>query len=134
MTEFETIVGVKRPPASLTIETGETAGTTSPVTKHQVVIGRDQKLADVILADNMVSRRHARISWKAIEFVIEDLGSSNGTCLNGTPLMKPHLLRSGDRISIGQTDILFTVGEGALTAGEGAPVALAEEPTGPRAT
>ena len=124
MAEFETIVGVQRPPASLIIETGETAGTISPVTKHQIIIGRDQDMADLVLSDRQVSRRHARISWKAIEFVIEDLDSSNGTSLNGELLTKPHLLRSGDRISIGETGILFKSGEDELTA-------PAKEPTGP---
>jgi sulfite reductase (NADPH) flavoprotein alpha-component len=112
MAEFETILGEDRPPANLIIEKGEMDGITTPISKHQIVIGRDTSMADVILEDHLASRRHARISWKAIEYVIEDLNSSNGTILNGELLTRPHLLKSGDRIGIGQSTLLFEV-EGA---------------------
>ena len=118
MAEFETILGELRPPANLIVEKGETTnGTTTPVTKHQVVIGRDEGMADVILNDRLASRRHARVSWKAIEYIIEDLGSRNGTIVNGELLTKPRLLKSGDRIDIGQSTLLFQV-EGAEAQAE----------------
>ena len=80
----ETILGVQRPPAQFVFENGETAGARIPVAKHQLVLGRDESSADIVLKDRMVSRRHARISWMAIEFIIEDLNSSNGTLLTGS--------------------------------------------------
>ncbi|MEW5958086.1 MAG: FHA domain-containing protein, partial [Chloroflexota bacterium] len=107
----DTVLGAQRPPAQLVIENGEATGASIPVTKHQLVLGRDESSADIVLKDRLVSRRHARISWKIIEFIIEDLDSSNGTRLNGAPLTKPHLLKSGDRIEIGQNILLFQVGE-----------------------
>lgn len=107
----ETVLGMQRPPAQLVVEEGELSGTGIPVAKHQLIIGRDENTADIVLRDKSVSRRHARISWKAIEFIIEDLDSSNGTLLNGSPLTKPDRLQSGDRIGIGQSTLLFQVGD-----------------------
>ena len=79
MAEFETIVGEDRPAANLIVENGEMVGTTTPISKHQVVLGRDKSIADVVVKDRLASRRHARISWMAFEYVIEDLNSSNGS-------------------------------------------------------
>jgi sulfite reductase (NADPH) flavoprotein alpha-component len=115
MAEFETTLGEDRPPANLIVEKGEMDGTTIPITKHQVVIGRDIGVVDVVVKDRLASRRHARISWMAIEYVIEDLNSSNGTILNGKLLTKLQLLKSGDRIGIGKSTLLFQV------AGDEAP-------------
>ncbi|MCP4360761.1 MAG: FHA domain-containing protein [Chloroflexi bacterium] len=109
MAEFETILGEVRPPANLIVEKGEMDGTTIPVTKYQIVIGRDSGTADVVVNDPIASRRHARISWMATSYVIEDLNSSNGTILNGELLTKLHLLKSGDRIDIGLSTLLFQV-------------------------
>ncbi len=122
MAEFETMVGELRPPAQLLIETEKIGATKAPVTKHQIVLGRDQSVADVVLEDRLVSRRHARISWKVMEFIVEDLGSSNGTFLNGQPLSKPSVLKSGDRISLGQSNVVFQV-EGVEESG------LPQDPT-----
>jgi sulfite reductase (NADPH) flavoprotein alpha-component len=117
MTEFETILGKARPPANLVGERGELDGTTTPITKHQIVIGRDSGTADLVVNDPLVSRRHARVSWMATEYVIEDLNSTNGTILNDELLIKPHRLKSGDRIGIGQSILLFQV-EGEKAQGE----------------
>jgi hypothetical protein len=110
MAAHETVIGIQRPPAKLLIEEGSMAGTDFPITKHQIVIGRDEGMVDFALEDPLASRRHARLSWKAIEFIIEDLDSSNGTLLNGELITKPHLLKASDRIAIGQSILLFQVG------------------------
>ncbi len=57
-----------------------------------------------------VSRKHARIMVRAGQFLIEDLGSANGTIINGRIRLKPqelHILESGDLIRIGQTTLQF---------------------------
>jgi sulfite reductase (NADPH) flavoprotein alpha-component len=110
MAAHETVIGLQRPPAKLIVEEGSMAGTDFPMTKHQIVIGRDEGMVDFVLQDPLASRRHTRLSWKAIEFIIEDLDSSNGTLLNGELITKPHLLKAGDRIAIGQSILLFQVG------------------------
>ena len=118
MAEFKTMLGKARPPASLTVEKGEKSGTTIPVTKHQIVIGRDSGSADLVVNDPVASRRHARISWIATEYFVEDLDSSNGTIMNGELLTKLHRLKSGDKIEIGNTTLLFQ----QQIAGDEAPV------------
>ncbi|MEA4888708.1 MAG: FHA domain-containing protein [Clostridiaceae bacterium] len=54
----------------------------------EFIIGRDEKKADLILPDPGIGRLHARIFRRAGSFFIYDLGSKNGTCLNGRRLLK----------------------------------------------
>ena len=64
--------------------------------------GREPDLEGVIdAAAPMVSRRHAEIRWQDGHYVIVDLGSFNGTLLNGHRIAKPELLRHNDRIELG---------------------------------
>ncbi|MEA2167729.1 MAG: hypothetical protein QOF76_1029, partial [Solirubrobacteraceae bacterium] len=74
-----------------------------------VVIGRDST-ADVVLVDpsGEVSRRHARISVRGEGAVIEDLGSSNGTYVDGKRLAEPYALRGGETIKVGTCTLQFT--------------------------
>jgi len=74
--------------------------------EKQIVIGRSSEL-DVVLAEDMVSRKHAKISTQGGKIVIEDLGSTNGTFVNGEKI-KQARLKEGDRILIG-TSILRLV-------------------------
>ena len=70
--------------------------------------GRDAE-ARVALADTLVSRRHARILCEDDSAVIEDLGSRNGTRVNGGIIAGPHVLRAGDRVGIGAYELVVTV-------------------------
>lgn len=70
---------------------------------HAIIIGRSSEL-DMVLVEEMVSRRHARILLQDGEISIEDLGSTNGTFVNGEKIQRG-TLREGDRILIG-TSIL----------------------------
>ena len=76
----------------------------------QVVIGRSSEL-DMVLVEDMVSRKHAKISVGAGKITIEDLGSTNGTFVNGEKVQQSRL-KEGDRILIG-TSILKLVRQGA---------------------
>src|SRR6266436_3858349 len=73
-----------------------------------ITLGRDQT-CQVVLAQQAVSRSHARISRDGSLFFVEDLGSSYGTQINGSKLPKgeKHLLRNGDVIVIAQFDVTF---------------------------
>ena len=73
---------------------------------QKVVVGRSSDL-DMVLVEEMVSRRHAIISFRDGVVAIEDLGSTNGTFVNGEKVSKT-VLREGDRILIG-TNILKVV-------------------------
>ncbi len=61
---------------------------------------------DLAVADPNVSRRHAEIRAVGPNFVVVDLGSTNGTRVNGTTVSQ-HTLRSGDTITVGATTIRF---------------------------
>jgi hypothetical protein len=68
-----------------------------------VVLGRGD-VADIQLEDPFASTRHAQISRQGEVLVLEDLGSTNGTYLNGEPLRGPQPLHPGDRIRIGDNE------------------------------
>lgn len=65
-----------------------------------VVIGRTPG-ADIVIADDYVSSQHARVVPTGDGAVLEDLGSTNGTVLNGQRIMAPALLAPGDEIELG---------------------------------
>jgi pSer/pThr/pTyr-binding forkhead associated (FHA) protein len=78
----------------------------------QVVIGRSSEL-DMVLVEDMVSRKHAKIMVGEGKITIEDLGSTNGTFVNGEKI-KQARLKEGDRILIG-TSILKLVNQAGGT-------------------
>ena len=62
--------------------------------------------APIVLADPNVSRRHAELRRAGEKFVVTDLGSTNGTRVNGTAVREQHLT-SGDEINVGSTTLVF---------------------------
>jgi Protein of unknown function (DUF3662)/FHA domain len=86
------------------IEKGR-ASRTFPLSKERVIIGRLAE-SDVVLADPGASRRHAEIRHENGEFVIADLGSTNGTMVNES-VIGERTLEEGDRITIGKTVLEF---------------------------
>jgi len=72
-----------------------------------VKIGRTSE-NDVVLHDHGVSRRHALISGRGGKHFVTDLGSANGTLFNGKPLSREQELHSGDRLTIGSVEFVFT--------------------------
>ncbi len=73
-----------------------------------VTIGRGRQ-ADVVLNDPNVSRQHAEIRPGGGSWVIEDLGSTNGSQLNGRRIDGPEVLRPGDEIELGASVMTFTL-------------------------
>lgn len=71
-----------------------------------VVIGR-QAQCDVSLPHTDVSRQHAEVSFEGGNHVLRDLGSTNGTFLNGKPVKGPTALSPGDRIELGSRVVTF---------------------------
>jgi pSer/pThr/pTyr-binding forkhead associated (FHA) protein len=76
-----------------------------PIGSDVLVIGRASD-ADVRLSDTGVSRRHAELRREGDDHVLVDLGSTNGTLVNGRPIERVRL-SSGDRIEVGATVLLF---------------------------
>ncbi len=64
---------------------------------------------DVVIDDRWVSRYHAEIRREATQYTVRDLGSKNGTFVNGQRLAAPHRLRDGDQISVAPLHVLTFV-------------------------
>lgn len=64
----------------------------------------------IVLPDPSVSGYHARIDFDQDRFILADLGSTNGTLLNGSPVTKPTVLCAGDRIGVGSVVLEFRGG------------------------
>jgi len=73
------------------------------LTDAESIIGRASGCAVPIEDDTFVSHLHARIYTRGAEFWIEDLGSTNGSFVNGKKLVSPIPLRNGDKIQVGRT-------------------------------
>lgn len=93
---------------SLVVIAGEAADVgTHVLVREEVVLGRVP--GGLELRDGRASRRHARVFVEAGETFAEDLGSTNGTSLNGHRLEAPTALADGDRIQIGSTVVKYTL-------------------------
>lgn len=101
--------GTRRLGLSLRFISGKYEGGEFPLENGKdIVVGRSSEL-DMVLVEEMVSRRHAKISVRSGKIAIEDLGSTNGTFVNGERIQNAEL-HEGDRILIG-TSILKVVAE-----------------------
>ncbi len=90
-------------PARLAVlEPRERRGTTFAIAA-EVGIGRDADNTIVITGDEYISSHHARVSTTDAQVVVDDLGSRNGTYLNGAKLTQRRTVRTGDRIQVGYT-------------------------------
>jgi hypothetical protein len=82
-----------------------------PLERGEIVIGRDPS-ADVLIDAARVSRRHAALRARGSRHTLQDLGSSNGTRVNGVDVREPVLLQDGDAIELGgDITILYETGE-----------------------
>jgi len=77
--------------------------------EKQILIGRSSDL-DMVLVEDMVSRKHARITMQSDQIWIEDLGSTNGTFVNGEKIKRAHL-KEGDRVLIGTSILKLIAGD-----------------------
>ncbi len=88
----------------ITVVRGPARGRTFLLGPRRVVLGRDDS-ADIVLGDPRVSRRHAEIRpAEAGTWILQDLGSTNHTFLNGRRVRQA-LLREGDELTVGDTHI-----------------------------
>jgi hypothetical protein len=111
----QTVLAMDQPRATLVVRQGAHTGTTYSIISAEAILGRDEE-TDVSVRDPEVSRRHARISWQSGNYYVEDLGSTNGTFLNGTLVTSPQPLQSGDTIGLGQTLLVFQMTAKAIPA------------------
>lgn len=99
----------------LIIYKGALAGSRWPVSSESTTLGR-AKDCDVVLPEREISRHHARIERDAAGYVLRDLGSRNGTVVNGESVRGlPYRLRDGDEIELaGALRMSFVAGEATL--------------------
>src|SRR5512142_964794 len=103
-----------RPRFALRFISGKYQGGEFPLRMNrEIIIGRSSDL-DMVLVEDMVSRRHAKISSSDQEVYIQDMGSTNGTFVNGEKIAGRALLHEGDRILVGTSIIKVVAVEGQL--------------------
>ena len=83
----------------LVFENGPRKGEEYVLHKPTTLVGRNEA-CDLIVDDSQVSRRHCQISWDGVYCTLEDLGSTNGTFINGQPLTSVYALRPGDKLQV----------------------------------
>ena len=116
----------------LIVRTGPNPGTVFDLTKEVTMLGRDVT-NDIPLGDAEISRQHSRLTRTPGGIVLEDLGSTNGSFVNGDRLASPRVLRSGDLVGLGENVTLTfeaTVPESAATAMSPVRAALPPRPAG----
>jgi len=96
----------------LILQRGNEAGQRWPLEEKEIIVGRSID-CDIVLPDRQVSRHHARIRWDGEGYIVEDMGSKNGTFVNGQELTEPRRLEDGDEIQIALRFKLAFVDTGA---------------------
>ena len=99
-------------PTSMTVVVHMEAGPRAPskfvMRSPVLVLGRGEGIADVDVGDDSASRRHAFIAHRGGKFTLNDMGSTNGTILNGQ-LVGKAALKSGDQIQVGTAVMRFEI-------------------------
>lgn len=85
----------------IVMRSGPSVGKVFPLEKSELFVGRDLS-NDVVINDPEISRRHARLYLQGNSYVLEDLGSTNGSYVNGQRIMGPSVLRPGDTLTFGE--------------------------------
>jgi hypothetical protein len=98
--------------AMLILREGKGAGARWVIDRDNMIIGREEK-CDIVLPSRQVSRNHARIRHSGGRHTLEDLGSKNGTFVNGQELTEPYALQDGDEIQVALSFKLLFVDTGA---------------------
>jgi hypothetical protein len=82
-------------------------GTDFELNSAQLTIGRGRQNDVAIATDEYASARHARFEPRQDGVWVQDLGSTNGTYLNGARLDRPRRLTAGDIVRVGETDLRY---------------------------
>ncbi|MGZ9223568.1 MAG: FHA domain-containing protein, partial [Anaerolineales bacterium] len=89
----------------LIMRSGPTPGAAFTLEGDQITVGRDST-NEIVINDAEISRRHARLTFQGGKYVLEDLGSTNGTFVNGQRLAGPRVLKAGEVVSFGEQIVL----------------------------
>jgi hypothetical protein len=101
--------------AFLVFEEGALAAHRVPLANNSIVIGRggSDVHCDVVLPERQVSREHAEVYYEQGSYFLRDLGSKNGTYLNGQPVTTPAELHDNDEIQIALCERIRFIGSDA---------------------
>ena len=131
----------------LVMRRGPTPGLVIELSKSDMTIGRDLS-NDLVINDVEVSRKHLRLLLQGENYRIEDLGSTNGSFVNGQRLTGSHLLVPGELVSLGEhvtlvyetaaydpaaTQVSASIGAGAAKLPSAAPAKAPVVPAAPQA-
>ena len=100
----------------LIMRSGPTPGAAFTLEGDQITVGRDST-NEIVINDAEVSRRHARLTFQGGKYVLEDLGSTNGTFVNGQRLAGPRVLKPGEVVSFGEQIVLVFEATSFVDAG-----------------
>ncbi|MBE3066809.1 MAG: FHA domain-containing protein [Chloroflexi bacterium] len=88
------------------MRSGPTTGKIYPLEAPEIIIGRDASNG-VAINDAEISRKHAKLSLHGSAYVIQDLGSTNGSFVNGQRITGTQVLNPGDTVSFGENIVLM---------------------------
>lgn len=91
-------------PRKLAVVEGELAGTVIPLGTSPITVGRAAD-STLVLKDDYASSRHARFFPSDGQWIVEDLGSTNGTWIDRTRITGPTVLRVGAKVRVGRTTL-----------------------------
>lgn len=101
-----TIVDVPKTGDTLTVQAGSNRGNTYTLPANDIVIGRDPA-SFIAVDDGKVSGKHLKMVYNGSNWFVLDLGSTNGTYLNGQKIVGQQMVANGDVIKIGDTVFMF---------------------------
>ncbi len=109
--EKEAIVEVKDASEEtvLVVKSGSSVGQRFPIINSEITLGRDPQ-SDIFLGDITVSRKHAKVSVDESKVEVKDVGSLNGTYVNGKRV-EAQILKHGDELQIGKFKLIFLEGK-----------------------
>jgi predicted component of type VI protein secretion system len=111
------------------VKDGALAGRRFELGDADLVVGREG--ADITLDDSQLSRRHARLALREGAVEVEDLGSTNGTYVNGARIEAPTRLSPGDTVRIGTTTLQLEGAGSSATVASPVPAPPAAAPAAP---
>ncbi|MCH7480644.1 MAG: FHA domain-containing protein [Chloroflexi bacterium] len=116
----------------LVMRVGPSPGKVFALSTNEVVLGRDID-NEVVINDAEISRRHTRLLIQEGGYVVEDLGSTNGTFVNGQKITGSHVLEPGQTIRLGENvtlsyEIAGFDSDATIASGQRKPAAAAPPP------
>ena len=101
-----TIIDIPKTGCTLTVQTGSLRGRIIELPAQEIVIGRAAN-SFIVLDDGKVSARHAKLSYVGGNWSVFDMGSTNGTFVNGQRIVGQRQLENGDIVKAGDTELAF---------------------------